>query len=258
MFQNAVRKLAVSLFGVVARLGISSPRFDRVFLALYNAYKLHVEAGPIDRLKELVPEGSIVIDVGANVGFFSRRFAAWVGEKGKAILIEPEDRNYEILISALRREHLLDRTRALKAVVAAAPGRAFLEINPLHPAHHKLSKDNTGVAVEAVTLDSLVSDKGDRKLSLVKIDVQGAEMLVLQGASEILRMSQPALFIELHEEGLNKFGTSVPEILNYLANYGYEPHLLARKGPCIKIGTAEIHARIAQGSYIDVLFLARS
>jgi hypothetical protein len=109
-----------------------------------------------------------------------------------------------------------------------------------------------------VTLDSLVSDKGDRELSLVKINVQGAEMLVLRGASEILRMSQPALFIELHEEGLNKFGTSVPEILNYLANYGYEPHLLARKGPCIKIGTAEIHARIAQGSYIDVLFLARS
>ena len=85
----------------------------------------------------------------------------------------------------------------------------FLEINPLHPADHKLSRDGSGLPVSAVTLDDLVPDKRNLRPALVKIDVQGAEMLVLMGATGVLTTAAPALFIELHEEGLNKFGTSV-------------------------------------------------
>jgi FkbM family methyltransferase len=245
----------VKLFGSVAKLGIKSQLFDRVFLVLYAVYKQYIEAGPIDRLREFVPEGSIAIDVGANVGFFSRRFATWVGDHGEVILIEPEDRNYDALVSMLKREHLFDRARTLKAVAAAVSGRAFLEINPLHPADHKLSNKDTGVAVEAVTLDNLIPNKGNGKPSLIKIDVQGAEMLVLQGATEILKVSRPALFIELHEEGLNRFGTSVSDILSYLATFGYAPYWLMREGPHSRIRDSEIHARVAQNGYVDVLFL---
>jgi hypothetical protein len=131
----------------------------------------------------------------------------------------------------------------------------FLEINPLHPADHKLSRDGTGLAVDAVVLDELMSDEGERRLSLIKVDVQGAEMLVLQGAANILRTARPALFIELHEDGLRKFGTSVSEILGHLAECGYEAHWLMRKGPHTRASAAEIHARVAQIGYVDVLFL---
>jgi FkbM family methyltransferase len=96
----------------------------------------------------------VVIDVGANVGFFSLRFAQWVGGGGEVISIGPEDRNYEILISALKRASLSGRLRALKAVAAATAGATFLEINPLHPADPKLSRDGNGLPVIAVTLDA--------------------------------------------------------------------------------------------------------
>jgi hypothetical protein len=58
----------------------------------YLVQKQYFEAGPIDRLREFVPAGSLVIDVGTNVGFFSLRFASWVGDCGKVVAIEPEDR----------------------------------------------------------------------------------------------------------------------------------------------------------------------
>ena len=96
------------------------------------------------------------------------------------------------------------------------PGMTHLEINPLHPADHKLSRDGTGLPVTAVTLDELVRDKGHLRPALVKIDVQGAEMLVLKGADNILDIAGPALFIELHEDGLRKFDTSVSAILDHL------------------------------------------
>lgn len=256
MFRSLVRSSSVKLFGLIAELELyRMPVLDRVFLALYAIYKRYFEAGPIDRLREFVPRGSLVVNVGANVGFFSLRFAKWVDDDGEVISIEPENRNYDNLISALKREGLLNRVHAVKAVAAAVPGMVLLEINRRHPADHKLSRDHTGVPVTAVTLDELVQDKRLLRPALVKIDVQGAEMLVLKGASGILKKAGSALFIELHEEGLNKFGTSVSEILEYLAEYNYEPYWLMRRGAHRKTSPAEIHANVARNGYVDVLFL---
>lgn len=252
---NLIRESAVRLFGSVARLGLHRlPVFDRIFLALYTLYKTHFEAGPIERLREFVPNGCVVIDVGANVGFFTLRFARWVGG-GEVIALEPEERNYQLLLAALERKHLIARVRALKAAAAATAGTMRLEINRLHPADHKLSFGGTGVAVTAVRLDDLVKDKGVLRPSLVKIDVQGAEMLVLQGAPDILRRSSAALFIELSEGGLSRFGSSVSAILDHLAQHDYAAYWLMRTGPHRKATREEIHARVARQGYVDVLFL---
>jgi FkbM family methyltransferase len=256
MFRSLIRDAAVKLFGLTAKLDLQRfPLFDRAFLALYGIYKHYFEAGPIDRLKEFAPAGSCVIDVGANVGFFSLRFAQWVGDAGKVISIEPEQRNYDSLVLALKRRGLSHRVDALRAVAAAVSGMTLLEINPLHPADHKLSRDGTGLPVTAVTLDELVQDKGPSRPALVKIDVQGAEMLVLEGAADILKLAGPALFIELHEEGLSKFDTSVSAILDHLSGYRYEAYWLMRTGAHSKASPAEIHAKVAQIGYVDVLFL---
>ena len=256
MLVSFIRNTAVKTFGLTAKLGLHRlPVFKPAFLAFYSAYKRYFEAGPVERLHEFVPEGSLVIDVGANVGFFSLRFARWVGDEGKVIAIEPENDNYDSLVLSLKREGLSDRVDALKAVAAAEPGTTFLEINPLHPADHKLSRDGTGLPVTAVTLDGLVPDKASLKPALIKIDVQGAEMLVLSGAADILEVAGPALFIELHEEGLSKFGTSVSAILRYLTAYDYQAYWLKRTGAHDKASPAEIHAEVARLGYVDVLFL---
>lgn len=255
MFQRFIRDAAVKLFGLVAALGLQRfGPFNRLFLAAYGFYKSHVEAGPVDRLQEFVPPGSLVIDVGANVGFFARRFAKWVGAAGKVIAIEPEAQNCANLTRALARDRVAGRVDVRRAVAAASPGPMMLEINPLHPADHKLSRDGTGLAVDAVTIDGLVQDSGAVP-SLIKIDVQGAEMLVLEGAASVLETSHPALFVELHEEGLNRFGTSVAAILTHLATLGYQPYWLARNGLHAKASAEEIHAAVARVGYVDVLFL---
>jgi FkbM family methyltransferase len=259
MVQYLIRGSVVRLFGLIVRLGVRRlPFFDRPFLALYGAYKRYFEAGPVDRLREFAPPASVVIDVGANVGFFSLRFAEWVGSAGEVISIEPEPRNYDMLNASLQRAGLSGRVRALKAAAVAVTGTTLLEINPLHPADHKISRDGTGLPVDGVVLDDLVLDKQHLRPGLIKIDVQGAEMLVLLGAQNLLRMAGPALFIELHEEGLRKFGTSVAAILDHLSGHGYAAYWLMRKGPHRKASPAEIHARVARTGYVDVLFLRAS
>jgi FkbM family methyltransferase len=253
MFQNLIRDSAVQLFGLATRFGVHHlPMFDRVFLLFYAEYKRYFEAGPIERLRAFVPDGSVVIDVGANVGFFAVRFAEWVGPDGKVIAIEPEDQNYNRLVAALKRADLLGRVETLKAVAAAESGMALLELNPLHPADHKLSRDGAGQPVTAVTLDALVQDKGLSRPALVKIDVQGAEMLVLQGMIGLLKIAGPALFIELSERGLNRYGASVSAVLGLLADNGYEAYWLTRSGHQ-KASQSDIEAK-AKADYVDVLF----
>lgn len=255
MLKVFLRDSAIRLYVLTAKLGLQRlPLFHRAYLALYPLYKGYFEAGPIDQLREFVPDGSLVIDVGANVGFFSLRFAEWVGDGGKVIAIEPEDQNYSGLISALERAGLLGRVEALRVVAAAEPGTTFLEINPLYPADHKLSRNGTGVPVTAVTLDGLLADKGPGRPALVKIDVQGAELLTLQGMIEILRFARPALFVELSDQGLNKFGASVLVVLRLLSDNGYEAYWLTRTGRR-KASQSEIEARTTGTKSADVLFL---
>jgi putative transposase len=116
------------------------------------------------------------------------------------------------------------------SVAASKSGQLRLELNPLHPADHKLSRSDDGLAVTAVTLDELVAANGCSAPSLVKIDVQGAEMLVLMGAEKILAVAQPALFVELDEMGLGRFGSCVSEVLEYLNRFGYRAYWLTSKG----------------------------
>jgi FkbM family methyltransferase len=254
LMEKLLKQSAVWLFAKATKLGVHRlPGFDRFFLALYAVYKSRLEAGPIDRLHEYMPSGSIAIDVGANVGFFTRRFARWVGD-GEVIAIEPEQRNFRALRSALEQDGLSQRVRTLQAAAAATAGPMYLEINPIHPADHKLSRDGTGIAVDAVRLDDLIDNKGPLRPSLIKIDVQGAEMLVLQGAPDILRIARPTLFIEL-SEGLEIFGSSTSALLEHLATFGYEAYWLMREGPHLKASLEEIRSRTDSGGYTDVLFL---
>lgn len=257
MLKQFARNSAVKLFSLAARMRLHRiPLFNRAFLASYSIYKQYFEAGPIDGLKEFVPPGALVIDVGANVGFFAVRFARWVGGSGKVIAIEPEEENFGHLLSALGRAGVLDRVQAIKAVAAAEPGTRLLEINPLHPADHKLSVDDSGTPVAAVTIDELARAEPAPKATLIKIDVQGAEMLVLRGAAEVLRTARPALFIELHDDSLRRFGTSSAAVLNYLSGFGYVPHWLEHGRAHQKTDLEGIRAAAARSGYVDVLFLA--
>jgi FkbM family methyltransferase len=240
------------LYGAAAKSGVfDRPRAKRGFEWTYLAYKGLAEAGPIAGLRRLVPEGATVIDVGANIGFFTVRFGRWVGPAGKVIAIEPELRNFTSLSRRIERAGLSGTVDCVHAAAADRPGQLTLAVTPAHPADHHLA--STGVPVQAVTLDDLSRDTPG-PVSLVKIDVQGAEALVLAGAQGLLESQHPAIFVELDEPSLARAGSSAAELLDLLMTHGYVPHRLGRGGP----GPAEQRDNLlerARSGYIDALML---
>lgn len=242
----------VGLYASAAKAGVvGRPRAKRGFESLYLAYKSLAEAGPIAGLRQLVPTGSTVIDVGANIGFFTVRFGRWVGPDGHVIAIEPEASNFNSLRDRVERAGLSEVVQCVHAAAADRPGELRLAITPEHPADHHLA--TAGVPVPAVTLDDLTAEVPEQ-VALIKIDVQGAETLVLGGARRLLESHRPVIFVEVHEPSLARSGSSAAELLDLIIAHGYVPHRLGRQGPGHVDRRDDLLARVGSG-YIDALLL---
>jgi FkbM family methyltransferase len=254
--KSIVQHTLLAAYAALARTGIMRQAWARrAFLAAYSGYKTWIEAGPVNRLREFVPEDSTVVDVGANVGFFTMKFALWVGEQGRVIAVEPDRENFEVLAAKVKKAGLQDRVRLHQAAAAAETGLVRLRRNELHPGDHRISFRPEGISVPAVTVDDLVAAAAPQSVSLVKIDVQGAEMLVLKGAKRMLDQMHPALFVEVDDGALRSFGSSAHELVKYLRVRGYETHELVGDGPPRKLSFDRISANLTARGYIDVLFL---
>jgi len=127
-----------------------------------------------------------------------------------------------------------------------------LQKNPFHPADHRIA--DAGVKVRAVTIDNVLRERGRPKVSLMKIDVQGAEERVLRGAMGTLRELRPAVFMEVDEAALRAMGSSAESVLELMVSCRYEPHRIVNSGP-VRVSKAEAARLCSNGTYVDFLFL---
>lgn len=252
--RNPIQRLLLWLYVAARRAGFFDlPWARRLFDRAYGLYKHWVEGVDLEALRRLIAPGTLVIDVGANIGFFTVQFARWVSGGGRVLAIEPEAENLARLRHTLVAERLDSLVEVIAAAATSRAGPVFLEINPDHPGDHRLASGG-GRAVNGVTLDALVSDRGEAPVSLIKIDVQGAEAMVLGGAREVLRRFRPALYIEVDDRNLRAFGSSARALISDLADLGYVPCRL-KSAQHVPLDPEAVLSEAA-AAYADVLFLA--
>jgi FkbM family methyltransferase len=217
----------------------------------YWPYKRYCEAGAIAPLQRWVTPGSYIVDVGANIGYFTLYFASWISDGGKVLAIEPEAINYARLERAVSRAGLASVVETFRVAAAETAGVGLLEINPVHPGDHKLG--SSGVPVLMTTIDTLLAARDWPTVSLIKIDVQGAEERVLTGARETIDRFRPALYIEVSDDGLKRYGSSGQDVILNLCRRGYTSHILNRSGVS-SLSVDEAVAIAKSRAYVDLLF----
>jgi FkbM family methyltransferase len=148
--------------------------------------------------------GWIVVDVGAHMGFYTVRAAALVGSSGRVIAVEPDLANYAILKRNIQQCNLTNVT-AVNAALSDRDGIARLRIDDWASTGRVLIQDegnsdfqSSAYVVKTMRLDTLTRELEIEKVDLVKIDVEGAEMLVLSGAKECLERSTARIVVETH------------------------------------------------------------
>jgi len=255
--KRIIQSCLLKIYALVVRTGLLSNSWSRsLFLTTYDWYKLFVEAGNIQSLRRYVKPGEVVIDIGANVGFFTKRFARWVSDGGFVIAVEPETSNFRQLRRNLDKSGTAAVVRTVQGVAAEQDGTLKLAINPIHPGDHKLAPE--GVDVTAFTIDELVRKEPATRVCLMKIDVQGAEERVLRGAQKTIQRDHPAIFVELDDEGLRKMGSSAERVVTLLMDTGYVIQRLGKNSPVGQVPVAEALKICRNGRYADLLFVEAS
>jgi FkbM family methyltransferase len=254
---RAIQNILLGLYDRVRATGVlNTPAGRAAFEYAYNMYKVRYEARDIALLRPYVQPDTWVIDVGANIGFFTQRFARWVSGAGRVIALEPEATNARQLQRRLSQAGLSQAVECMQAAVSDTPGEALFALNPAHPGDHKLATGGgQGILVPVTTIDTLLAERQTPRVSLIKVDVQGAEMHVLHGAEHTVQTQHPVLYLELDDSGLHQFGSSAAALLEWCLARGYAAHIIAQQtiSPPLSIEAVVQHTH--EQGYIDVLLL---
>lgn len=173
-----------------------------------------------------------MIDVGANIGFYSVLFAKILKEGNKVVSIEPTKSVCERLRRNLVLNQINNKIDVFEGAVSNNNDSAIIEIiegkeeysslgglkNPIVYTHRdKISK----YKVECVTIDTLVKEKSLNP-GFIKVDVEGSEYLVFQGAHKTLSENRPIILSEVCELLLKKAGHSVKDVIQLIQTYDYD------------------------------------
>jgi FkbM family methyltransferase len=184
-------------------------------------------------LDRLLKPGMTFLDVGANEGYYTVFAAKRVGSAGAVWAFEPSTRELE----RLRENLCINRldVRIFPHALADAAGTADLAIGESeHAGHNTLGKFAYAIAqvrtetVELRRLDDIVAESSPARIDILKIDVEGAEWRVLNGARETLQRYRPVVLFEMAEESLKSQGSSREQVLELLHSAGYRLYTFDR------------------------------
>jgi FkbM family methyltransferase len=168
--------------------------------------------------------GDVVVDVGANIGYYTLLGARLVGESGRVYAFEPDPASFEILARNVRLNGLDNVVLEQKAVSKEA-GTLELFLAEHNKGDHRIyaveGEDRPAIAVEAVALDDYFADRPDG-VDFVKVDAQGAEGVILDGMRGLIeRSDELVMAFEYSPRALAGMRYHAPHLLRVFRKSGF-------------------------------------
>lgn len=206
----------------------------------YALDRIHEET-TTELFRKTAKKGDVVLDVGANIGYFTLLASSIVGTEGKVYSFEPEPRNFGYLTKNIALNNY-SQTMAWQKAVSNQPGHVKLFLCPYDTGHHTIQQfegirsynpqlagqKEEFVEVEMVRLDDLFSSKL-KPVNIIKMDVEGAELLALEGMEGIIKSNENlVMFLEFFPLLIKKMGHSPEAFLKKLfAEFGFTIFIVA-------------------------------
>lgn len=185
------------------------------------------EAYQVNLFEETLSEGMVVVDIGANIGYYTLVAAARVGERGKVYAFEPEPSNYALLLKNIGANGY-NNVLAVRKAVTNRTGTINLFLSG-DTGEHSIGNDNQArraIVVDSVSLDEFFRGN-EYPVHVIKMDIEGAEMVALEGMVNIVtRNPGLKIFTEFCPEALEKAGFSPIAYLDRLREHGFELYLI--------------------------------
>ena len=172
----------------------------------------HQSRPDLEMVLSFIQEGDIIFDIGAHIGTFAIPMASKVGDRGHIYAFEAHAGCYSWLNEhvQLNEKHNIIST--------------YLSFVTDKPANLTLFEQKI---VEVKEENCLALDEwyealdNPRKVNLIKVDVEGADLNVLRSATKIIRKDKPIIYVEVHKKALAEYGNSVNDLEKFLRELGY-------------------------------------
>ncbi len=170
-------------------------------------------------LMRLLPADAVIADVGANFGYYACMLGSRLGAGCRGYAFEPFNESYVRLCHNVKLNGLQDRIEPIEAALSDQVGTCRMQAYA----------DNTAAAHVAgaagstlvTTLDSILAERGIRRMDFVKIDAEGLEMHVLRGGRGTIQDCRPVLLVEVHPGTLKRHGSAPADLVAALRERDY-------------------------------------
>ncbi len=208
------------------------PNMRKTFQA-YASGLIHEET-TTNLFKKTIKKGDTIVDLGANIGYFTLLAAKLTGREGKVYSFEPEPKNYNYLLKNIKLNNY-DNVLAIQKAVSDKNGKTKLYICEHDTGHHTINqyggienyKPNTNnkenfIEIDTIILDDFLRNK-EKLVDVIKMDIEGAEMLALSGMGETIKRNKNLrMFVEFFPLLIRKMGSSPEEFIRkILEDYGF-------------------------------------
>ena len=155
-------------------------------------------------LRELIPSGALIFDVGANIGYVSLLLAKAAGVNGRVFAFEALPSNVEQLRSNVALNGMEARVTVVPGAVTQVPGpvnflvHASGGMGKVAGSAGREDRYQSEVTVPGISLDEFVYGQGNLPPQVVKMDIEGGEVLALPGMHRVLAEARPLMLMELH------------------------------------------------------------
>lgn len=218
-----IKETTVSIGGDSLELRVNTRDYLSEQLACHRYFEPRVREELLSRLKP----GMTVLDIGANIGYYTALAAVRVGPGGRVISMEPQPQVCRRLRDNIRRNGLTN-VHVVEAAAGAANDKTIFHVPVAGWEAHgscRVNKSFTSAGTIEVSLrrvDDILAELRVPAVDLIKIDVEGAEWDAFKGMPQLISAtSRPTLIFEACEDYTSVFGHSVYELLHWLNHQGY-------------------------------------
>ena len=195
-----------------------------LYRPIYNRFKNRQDAFEISLLKEHIQKGAVVLDIGANIGFYAQILADIVGDNGMVHCFEPDRTNFGYLQKYVGRNA---RVQLYQSAVGATTTTLKIYLSDTLNVDHRTYEPEHYERVEEIQCIAIDGIFKGQKVDFIKMDIQGFEYEALKGMQHTLE-NNPHLKIisEFWPYGLYKAGSSALEYFDKLTSLGFKCALI--------------------------------